>query len=184
MTHSLQYHPRKTRTLALLSLVCAMAPSIASSARGNSENLTIEPIIQFSKGAIKSCGIAFRAREQGDELTVLLTNERDTQSTVTKLTATGPDTVSIQGVAISIEAMSTSAITGPANTNGKPSNPFQRVGKLTDDQRGTLFQQALVLGFKLDIETTKGTYSWRHAGPAPQNVRSMYLMCSGDLYRP
>ncbi len=148
----------------------------------------MRPVMTAVGENIIACGIAIDLKAGDQTFELILSNEKTAQLKLTKLQArqltADQETkhVEITNAALKTADYSTTKsfrVVFP-NAHGR----FEATVAEDSGSAGILFQQLLIGGGKVTIETAERKFSWHLSGPAPQNVRAPYLMCAGDLYRP
>lgn len=168
-------------TMALVVSICIVSSRIAHSNTSSINQITLVPIMNKNGSDITACGIAGRVGTSDGDVVFTLTNEEADRSLMTKFSVTAPKNLNIQTADLITATTSTLKVFG--NDFAKQASGLQQQETLTADQIGTMFRELLVTGFQFGLTTSDGRMVWETVGPAEPNVRSMYLMCSGDLYR-
>lgn len=179
--------PQRTRHSAswpnMLCAVLVLSWLSAAIADANPhKSAVMQPIMDMSGGNIKACGIGFDLEFGKHKFSLLLINEAATNETQTKLIANSNPPSKIVKAELRTDTSTTLTHLNSVITK----SDHQRVvgGTMSPGENARLFQAILVRGAEIRLETDIGKLTWTVQGPASQSVRAMYLMCSGDLYRP
>ncbi|MEQ8822897.1 MAG: hypothetical protein RIC14_00835 [Filomicrobium sp.] len=137
---------------------------------------------------ITACGVALDLKNADTSFELILSNEKSSAGKLTRLAVRGVGNDKTGEIAELKNALLETADHSTANSlqNIAAEKPgtfqAQKIGD--DHQFGGLFQQLLVGGARVTISTANEKHVWTISGPASQSIRSAYLMCAGDLYRP
>lgn len=181
----------RTVLMALVSLsLMTLLPQIAQAHQPSAiePSYAMRPVMTAVGEDIIACGIAIDLKVGDQAFELILSNEKTAQRKVTKLQArrlsAEPNTKRVDVTNASLKTADYSTAKSFEAVSPNARGRFEAVETKGGDSAGILFQQLLIGGGEVLIETPDEKYSWRVDGPAPQNVRAPYLMCAGDLYRP
>jgi len=159
-------------------LLSAVASSLALSGE---HKLHADIIMKKNVDGILACGMGFKLTSTNGSYAVNLVNEKVKSGMVTKLIVRSDQKNTISSAAVRTLDFSTQKILTKMQSDNQNTIYSQ---KLSPDTIGRLFQQLMVSGAKIEITSMSETITWDFPGPASQSLRAMYLMCSGDMYRP
>lgn len=170
------------RALTSAFAILFVCTSITAPALAAAVALEVEPIVRIHHGGVAACGLKVTARSDNTIFHVEIFNDKTSQGTRTTLRVTATDRPGVTGARLKSRAHDTDTLLHPSGPRSEQG--FAASAHLAPDTIGPLFRDLLVTGFDLTVTTTAKTYSWQKPGPVPHSVRQLYLMCSGDLYRP
>jgi hypothetical protein len=159
----------------------------------------LEPIIRLDDGRVASCGVAITFGPGKPE--VDLVNHRVADSTEFELTVRarrdlpsteGPNFIFTESPTLATTSQDTKTLLGlssasqvlltPSRTPGATVTVSAR-GPVDPTQGAFLMQEFMVSGATVTFTMAdRSVVSLTVPGPAPQNVRSAYLHCAGDLF--
>lgn len=150
-------------------------------ALGEEPSLAADVIMKTDDRGIAACGIGFRLVQDNARYAVNVVIEKRGSDTLTKVIATSNEGSKPKAVSIRTLEFSTDKILQKVQPTAAQ---LIYAKALTPSNNARLFQQIMVSGARIEIEDNDRQYSWTFPGPASQSLRGMYLMCSGDMFRP
>lgn len=176
----------KRHSTIAFAIVCLSAllavTTFAEAGALENEGLSIEALIRMDGTGIAACGLTLQLnRADHAPVTVEIYNDKTDNGTRTVLRLQPHADSAVRSVRITTPDHDTDTLLTPRPSD---STGFAAAANLDPDTIGPLFRALLVSGFDVELTTKNGLRRWTQQGPAPHSVRQLYLMCSGDLYRP
>ncbi len=181
---------RLVRTLISLGLAIVSAGAEAGPEQFNTPFLpviSLEPHALFKNKTLAGCGFRATAKADGSNVFADLTAYRDGSETVFALSARwqSDDRQSRSIAAIRLTNSSYTTDKDFPAVGELPGGLFETRAKLPGFAGASFIQQIMVEGGDVVITDGGGkTVQFALPRPMPHNVRTTYLTCAGDLFRP
>ncbi len=182
--------PRRARKLISLGLAIVSAGAATSAEQPKSSLLAVvslEPHALFENKTLAGCGFRATAEGEGSNVFADLTAYRDGSETVFALSARwqSDDRQSRSIAAIRLTNSSYTTDKDFPAVVELPGGLFETRAKLPGFAGASFIQQIMVEGGDVVITDGGGkTVQFALPRPMPHNVRTTYLTCAGDLFRP